>query len=115
VGKLLDQRIGTVALEDGRESWFVADEEVFFLWVKANFDDEIEYVPRVRPACHAVVLEACKKYGGMLNPDTGEVELVAGVECRKGAPMLVERPDKGAESAVRVWLGAAAEQLGIEK
>jgi hypothetical protein len=113
VGKLLDQRIGTVSLEAGSETWKVTDEETFLQWVKQEYPQHITQT--VGSVFRDWVLIACKAHGGLLDADTGEVEVVPGVEKRVGAPTLVERPDKDAGKTVREWLGVeTAERLGIE-
>jgi hypothetical protein len=113
VGMLLDHRLGTVSLEAGREYWTVVDEEAFLSWVMAFYRHET--TPAVRPAFRTAVLERCKRDGGMLYTETGEINVPWGVDVRKGAPTLVERTDKHAGFVVRHWLGVeATEKLGIE-
>jgi hypothetical protein len=112
-GKLLDQRIGTVSLEAGRETWAVTDEETFLQWVKQEYPQHL--MQTVGSVFRDWILVSCRSTGGLLNQVTGEVEIVPGVEKRVSAPTLVERPDKHAGFVIREWLGVeTAERLGIE-
>ena len=117
VGLLLDHRIGTVELRAGIESWAVVDPDAFGDWVLQNFPDEAARVSsvEVRSSFRDAVLAKCKSDGAFyVNEESGEVFIPPGVARRKGAPSLVERPDKHAGFVVREWLGEAAERLGIE-
>lgn len=113
VGKLLDQPIGTVALQKGREIWRVADPEAFLQWVTENYPQHLQ--KSVGTVFRDWVLLSCKAHGGLLDEATGEVEEVPGVVKQVGAPILKETPDKDAGRTVREWLGVeATERLGIE-
>lgn len=112
VGSLDDERIGTATLEPGKETWSVVDEQAFLNWVIAAYRHET--VLAVQPAFTAAILSKCKRDGGIVDWETGAVELPPGVAMRKSPPNLVVRTDKNASQRVRDWLGAAtAQQLGI--
>lgn len=112
VGKLLDHHIGTAALERGRETWQIVDEDLFLDWVKTNYVDEV--VESVRPSFAAAVLARCKRDGGYVDWETGAVEPPPGVRQRTSTSTLVVRTEKHAGWVITHWLGEAAEQLGIE-
>lgn len=114
VGNLAGQMVGTAALQNGRETWAVVDDEAFLEWVSEQNPREI--VSAVRESFTAAILAACKRDGGVvLDEATGEVGLPPGVAVRHGATSLVVKSEVDGAALVRSWLGdSASRQLGIE-
>lgn len=116
VGILLDQRLGTVSLEAGQESWQVVDYVEFLGWVIKDFPGEIVTISDIRSSFRDAVLAKCKSEGAFyVNEETGEAFIPPGVGRRQSNPKLVARTDKHAGWVVRQHLGIeATKKLGIE-
>ena len=111
---LHDHKLGTVSLQEGRETWQVVDEAAFQDWA-VSYYGERALIKSVDPTIRSVVLTACKQSGGVLLDEvTGEIGLPDGVQLRKSAPTIVERTEKHAGWLVWQEIGEAASRLGIE-
>lgn len=114
VGKLHDQRLGTVSLVNGAETWAVVDEAAFQDWVIQHYGDRA-MIRSVDPIIRQVVLEACKQSGGvLLDEATGEVGLPDGVQQRIAAPTLKANTERHAGWLVWQELEGSLTRLGIE-
>ncbi len=98
--------LGAVTVANGRRSPRVVDQEKLTAWVAEHCPTEVEvvYETRIRQAFQTVLLAAVVDHGGWLDPATGEVQDVPGVEVNAGDPYLVVKPVTGADQLVeRAW------------
>lgn len=109
--KVGDTRIGTVLVGKGRETWKVTDPRAFLAWVTDTRPDEL--VQSVRESFTAAVLASCKKEGGWIDTDTGEISVPPGVARSTGDPILTVKPNEDARAAVLDALGDTAVELGL--
>jgi hypothetical protein len=100
--------IGTVTMAEGSEVVKITDDAAFFSWVLENYPEQIEQVPRVRPAFQSRVLAAVKAEGCYPNAATGEADKVPGVVVEKGDPKPMVKPLPAARSAVLEWIRSGA-------
>jgi len=90
----------------------VVDPAALLAWAKEHTPTEVQVTEAVRPGFLPVLLDAVKVHGGW--PDgNGEVQPVAGVEVRTGAPSLMVKANEEADRLVAEALaGHRLELLG---
>lgn len=110
-----DVTVGMVLVTDPQPSWRVTRRDQFAEWVQEHRPDEVETITAVRSSFEKAVLSI----GGVLDPDTGEVVPVPGVEIQTAQSTLQVKPDWSvAEQAISnqlhaegVTFGAALDQI----
>ncbi len=93
-------KVGYALLTEGSQSWRVTDPAALTAWAKEATPGEVVVREEVRPAFLSVLLAACKDHGGWLNPTTGEVVDVPGIECKTGDPVLQVKPNGDAHRII---------------
>jgi hypothetical protein len=99
-------KLGTVTMTEGSEYVAVKDSAAFLAWVIENHPDEVESNPTVRPAFSKAVTESVKRDGGWIDPESGELVEVPGVEKDVGDPKPMVRKTGDAGKLVAAALAA---------
>lgn len=101
-------KVGYALLTEGSQSWRVTDPAALLAWAKEATPGEVVVREEVRPAFLSVLLAACKDHGGWLNPTTGEVVDVPGIDCKVGDPVLQVKPNADAGRLINeAWQAGA--------
>ena len=80
----------------------------FLAWVREYRPGEIETVEQVRQSFADAVRKSVKEHGGWLDPATGEVIPVPGIEQTEGSPVVRVELAPDAEAAIaRAWRSGA--------
>lgn len=106
--------LGFVQLTKARETVSVTDREAFTEWVAEHAPGELVEIPAredVRSSFVAAVTAAVKKDGGWIDPATGELLIVDGVETTVGQPTLTVKPTAEADALVADAIASRRLQL----
>lgn len=97
-------RIGTISLPKPTTTVTV-DEAALLQWAREHMPHEVETVTRVRPATVRALVDQVRRYGGLLDPDTGEViEVPWATTTQRPTSPRVERPgDRDSEDRRLAW------------
>lgn len=91
---------GTVSRPKPTTRSSVTNEARFRAWVEENRPDQMETVRQVRSSFTDVVRKSVKEHGGIVDPQTGEVIPVPGVEASEGDPVVRVELTSDAEAAI---------------
>lgn len=92
--------LGFVQLTKGRESATVTDPAALLAWVEDHCPDEVVTTRQVRPAFVTALLGSVKADGGWIEPHTGQLLDVPGIEVRTASPTLTVKPTAEADALV---------------
>lgn len=108
-----DRALGRVGLSKPSQTWKVVDVDVLTAWVEVHAPSEIERRPVIRNSFLAPLMAGCKTHKGhWLNPATGELVEIDGVELSTGTPTLTVKASEDAEAIVSAAI--AAGRLGLD-
>lgn len=93
-------KVGYALLTEGSQSWRVTDPAALLAWAKEATPGEVVTREEVRPAFQSALLAACKADGGWVNPTTGELVDVPGIDCKTGDPVLQVKPNGDAQRII---------------
>jgi hypothetical protein len=105
-GAIDGRKLGTVSMAEGSVTAAVVDGAAFLAWVLEEHPEEVETVPRVKPAFQTSVLAQVKEHGVWADPATGEAVEVPGVRRSQGDPKPVVRKNDQAVQIVSAALAA---------
>lgn len=106
--KIGEHRIGQVWLTDPSPAWKVTNRAVFNAWVTEYHPDQIETITSV----YASFEKSLRDVGGYINPETGEVEPVPGMEIVPGVSTLTVKADPEAEQVIAAHLHETGQTYG---
>lgn len=98
--------LGFVTKKKGAEAAKVTDPDAVLAWVKNTLPDEVVTSQAVRPAFLTRLLTTIKTNGGWLDPVTGELLDVPGVEVSVSDPTLMVKANEDADRLVAEALAA---------
>ena len=102
--KLDGELAGMVSIPKPRVTVSVTDAGKFLRWVEEHRPDEIETVRVVRQSYADAIRRSVRERGGWLNPETGEIEDVPGLEADQGSPTVTVSLTAEADDVIaRAW------------